>query len=216
MIRCNACKNYRLLRNTFAAAAVSLLQISSSFAQTQPAPAALDFDKLATVPGTTVTHSKRGSEDFTELQRGGVSIQVTREGSKMQSLGVDHSGHGAVLCIWQIYIALRAELDTCFAGKYPELRDDLGTSINAMNKFIAQNSLLPTSEKEVESSALAQDIKLRSPAANMSPKRLAEVCQSGDLARMVLEEAKTTHAQRLKQLDDLLSVPRPPVMNPCL
>jgi hypothetical protein len=208
--------NYHRFRNVVAVAVSFLLTVNNSIAQTQPAPASLDFDKLAAQPGTKITHLKRGDEDVTELQRGGVYVQVTRRGDKIQTFGDDESGHGAVLCAWQVYIALRAELDTCFPGKYPELRDDISTSIGAMNKFIAKNSLVPTSQKEVEASALAQDMKLRLPITKMPLDQLAEVCQSGSLGKMVIQAAKGTHTQRQKSIDELLSIPRPPVLNPCL
>jgi hypothetical protein len=216
MICFNTYPNHYRFRNAVAVAVALLLTVNNSIAQTQPAPAFVDFDKLAAQPGTNIIHSKRGDEDVTELQRGGVSVQITRRGDKIQTLGVDHSGHGAVLCAWQIYIALRAELDTCFAGKYPELRDDISTSIGAINKFIVTNSFLPTSQNEVEASALAEDMKLRSPIAKMPLDQLAKVCQSGSLGKMVIQAAKATHTQRQKSTDDLLSIPRPPVLNPCL
>ena len=74
MICFNTYPNHYRFRNAVAVAL--LLTVNNSIAQTQPAPAFVDFDKLAAQPGTNIIHSKRGDEDVTELQRGGVSVQI--------------------------------------------------------------------------------------------------------------------------------------------
>ena len=175
-----------------------------------------DIDHLAAEPGAQVTRNKVGEVETVELQRAGVMIRSTRQGGKVQVTEEDRSGHGAVLCIWSIYIELRSSLDVCFQGKYPGLRVDLDGAIGAMNGFIAANSLAPLSAEAVGTAVTAHEAAAQAAAANTAPGRLPRMCDSPDLGQMAAMMARASHDDMQKTVTDLLSVPRPPVMNPCL
>jgi hypothetical protein len=43
-----------------------------------------------------------------------------------------------------------------------------------------------------------------------------KACRSGDMARAIDALVRMPHDERKRAVDDLLSVPREPMMNPCL
>jgi hypothetical protein len=130
---------------------------------------------------------------------------------------VDHSGHGAVLCVWQLCIYLREALNACFADSHTDLRQDLTDGITAMNGFIVSNSLHPISSADVEAAVAATETRarLQLSLSNLTPDRV-RACRTDAVGHMVTQMAEKTREQRRQIIRDLLSVPRPPVMNPCL
>lgn len=189
---------------------------SSGTAQSAPPNQEEVIERLAAEPGAVITRDKQGVVDSVQLERNGVSIRSVRQGSEVAVVGIDHSGHGAVLCVWSLYIDLRSSLDTCFPGQYRELRDDLDAAIAAMNLFIATNSLAPTSKEALEAAITEREEKARAAVSSLNAKELAQTCASPDLHQMVTRLAGRSRNDRQKTIAELLSVPRPPVSNPCL
>jgi hypothetical protein len=126
------------------------------------------------------------------------------------TVGIDHSGHGAVLCAWNIYVGLAAVLDVCFPDEEPELREDLHRGIEAMKEFIVTNSLQPVSKADLE----AQVARALAQARELSTKGQCSALKSEDTVLHAIQSLP--REQRRASVADLLSVPRPPVMNPCL
>jgi len=89
-----------------------------------------------------------------------------------------------------------------------------------MNNFIAANSLAPTSKEEVEAAvtALVDRSKKQGDGttAQLGGEEFQKRCASSDFGRGIVKMAEMTREQRRRQIADLLSVPRPPVMNPCM
>jgi hypothetical protein len=79
----------------------------------------------------------------------GVEFQLDRHGDQFTSVGLDKSGKGAVLCLWEIYIATKIYLETCTSTRGPELEADIDRAIDQINNFIVENSLQPTSKADV-------------------------------------------------------------------
>jgi hypothetical protein len=176
-----------------------------------------EVDAFAAQPGAEVIKRKEGDREIVEVLRGGVIIRQDRRGNKLTVTGTDNTGHGAVLCAWEISISMRDTLDACFPSEYAEVRSDLNDAIAAMNKFIVANSLTPTSLADVEAAVAARrNPDMHTGASPITPKQLARERQSGELGRFLSGVLKTTHEERVNSVSDLLSVPRPPVMNPCL
>ena len=133
---------------------------------------------------------------------------------------VSFSGRAGVLCIWKLYIGFRQRLNVCFRGLYPEFREDLDYAIGAMNDFITANSLFPTSKQEVE--AAVAELEARGQKqfdegrAQMGPEELQSKCSASAFGQGIVTMAQMTREERRRQIAELLSVPRPPVMNPCI
>ena len=167
-------------------------------------------------PGTEVTRSRDGDSEITELKRNGVTIREIRRGDRTQRVGVDNSGHGAVLCLWKIYIAARADLDICSPDVHPDLRSDLDAGISAMNEFIVANDIVPNTRERVEGEVVRESNRLSEAARKFPADRLAKTCAPANLKTLTYGLSEKSHAQRQAMIADLLSVPRPPVVNPCL
>lgn len=146
----------------------------------------------------------------------GVTITETELGI----VGQDDSGHGAVLCAWYLYINLAGYLDACFPDEDRDVRDELGKGIDAINDFIVTNSLKPVPKKELEAYVFAERVKaLAIPRTLNAPLCAArpEGGESGEaLAKFRNHLSSVPREQFRAEIRYLLSVPRPPVMNPCL
>jgi hypothetical protein len=131
---------------------------------------------------------------------------------------MDNSGHGAVMCIWGIYTGLRASLDICPSDNPDDekLKTALDEAINRINAFIVANSVPPITEATLEDQVNTQVLKTRTKAGSMSKDELTKKCATSDVGKM-LDKLRSSPREQLKaNVDDLLSVPRLPVINPCL
>ena len=124
-------------------------------------------------------------------------IQTIRRGDTVTK--VDRTGKGAVLCMRGILQAIRAVGQACHEDADPEFQQELKTSLDPIDQFIAENARNGT-------------VPSRSGTAERQPR---SVC--GRDAEMMYGAFRTGAAAGLRaQVDDLLSIPREPVLNPCL
>ncbi|NIJ07836.1 hypothetical protein FHS31_001446 [Sphingomonas vulcanisoli] len=119
---------------------------------------------------------------------------------------IDKSGKGAVLCMWGIYQAASAVGLECHKGEDAAFQNELKRSLDRMDDFIIKNSKRPVSKADLESRRSEGLQQLRSSG---------NIC-IGDAAKIysALQSAGAMNLE--KQTTDLLSIPREPVMNPCL
>jgi len=161
------------------------------------------WEGLRVPVGTKLSISK--SADGTERKilnfPGGVSM--SQIGNNV-SIGVDHSGHGAVMCAWGVYVDVRSKLEKCSSSPGDEeFKEKLDNAIDKINNFIVANSLSKITKSELEDQIKKNTEHL--PYGCMGyPDSITNKLRS-----MPVEKFKSS-------LDDLLSVPRPPVMEPCL
>jgi TPR repeat protein len=151
-------------------------------------------------PGSSNAASQQGSNSG---ETNGVSY--FKSGNTV--VGVDKSEHGAVLCVWQISYSIMLELKTCEPGRHRELQEDLAKSVDAINDFIVKNSPKPVTKEQLEKRISDEESKLQ-----VKPDK----CSWAAWRLMVMRMEQVSRRVRMKRLADLLSVPRPPVMNPCL
>jgi hypothetical protein len=164
-------------------------------------------ERLAAQPGTQATRNKAG--EIIELVRGGVSVG--------QMVSIDNSGHGAVLCAWEILIETRNELDSCGPGHRADLRNALDQEIDDINRFIVLNSLDPVTLEQVKAGIASLTELYRQQLEPFSPDMIKKECMpGGKLGQFLSAYDGITVPEQRKAIEDLLSVPRPPVMNPCL
>ncbi len=193
----------------------SALLCAAAHAQAlDPAP---DLTQLATMPGAEVTRDANGVVQAVTLNRSGVVITSVRQGDGSQTTGVDNSGHGAVLCLLSIYIETRTTLDVCFPDQYADLHRELDGAIGKTLNFVVANSLAPVAMPALQAGIAARETMAKTQAAKLGPERVAAACAKPNGAgQMVTAMSQQSAADWQKSVADLLSVPRPPVMNPCL
>lgn len=178
-----------------------LIAIVAGAAAAQP----LDLEAIARQPGTEVVKRIENGAEVVEIRRGGVTVEI-RDG---QQLGIDTSNHGAVLCFWEIMVGTKAAADVCFPQEFTELSELLGDAIAAYDTFIVANSLTPVTKADLKARAeeRASRLKAGSPACLNARRYFLET---------YAEQMKTkSRTEMMQSFTASLSVPRPPVMNPC-
>jgi hypothetical protein len=88
------------------------------------------------------------------------------------SVGIDNSGHGAVLCHWQMVVGQATYLDVCHPNEDRALKDALANGIEAINGFIIANSPTPISNADLE----AQIARDRAPLQTMPRPPVMDPC----------------------------------------
>jgi hypothetical protein len=185
--------------------ALSLAAIVASYAQVRGQ--GVNLDAVAAQPGaqTTTTVNEDGSEVTEVKLPNGVTFHQERRNGNTQTFANDASGHGAVLCNWGIYVALEAALEICPVYRNEPLKADLADAIDRINDFIVANSLSPVTKSELEKRAVSMT------------GDVSQLCRpDGPVAEMLKSFESMPRDKRMSSVADLLSVPRPPVMNPCL
>ena len=125
-----------------------------------------------------------------------------------QTAAADSTGKGAVLCSWMIYTGIQAQRDACDWEPVPAdaAIDQAVTDIEA---FIVENSTQPVTLEQLAAHKKSQ----------AGPT--VESCEFDPEDRtswpaMAWAARKVDPAEINRDTADLLSVPREPVMNPCL
>lgn len=190
-----------------------VLVLLCSTARAQTLQVIPDIDHLAAEPGAEVTRSTDGTVQAVTLRRNGVAIQSSRQRG---TVGVDESGHGAVMCTWAIYVQIKTSVDLCGSAQAPQLGSELDEAIAKLNDFIAANSLVPTTVQAVAAAVTAEENKAKAAVAKLGEGGFAKTCSNPDIKQMISATARMSHAEWQKTVSDLISIPRPPVMNPCL
>ncbi|MEP7240992.1 MAG: tetratricopeptide repeat protein [Devosia sp.] len=121
---------------------------------------------------------------------------------------VDTTGKGAVMCIWSIYTSVEATVDACGLPTTPA-DDAIRGGLERISKFIIENSHQPVTEEQLESwSARIKNQQIMTVVQPIGRK----ACGGEDIAPF-----RTGSPDQIEQsIDDLLSIPREPLMNPCL
>jgi hypothetical protein len=119
----------------------------------------------------------------------------------------DQSGKGAVLCTWSIYLSVQQVTKIC--GLPRRTTDDaIDKAIEAIDEFIIANSSLRPNKRMIE------EFKH---AAEQQQLRLLRQQQKNFCANNDIEFFRKPSPEQIQEsVKSLLSVPREPVMNPCL
>lgn len=147
----------------------------------------------------------------------GVTVTVQRKGGEARINGFDGSQLGAVTCLWELYIVMAAVLDVCALEQDQGLREELAAGIGRINGFIADNSLWPATVAEVEAAAAARFARSRDEGLAVPSEMRQQVCAPGEAGNPLVAGLRSSERAGLKaEIDKLISVPRPPMMNPCM
>ena len=176
------------------------------------------WDAIAERPDAKVTDGVNHSGEETrriELSSG-VEFLLTRRGDKITSAGIDKSGHGAVRCAWEIYVTVRAHIEACSPGEDPNFEANLDYAIDQINDFIAENSLVPITKPQLMDAIEQRKLQAKRAMFGQSPEDQRKRCEAGGASSIAKLMKSTPHEAWVSGLTKLLSVKRPPVMNPCL
>jgi hypothetical protein len=136
------------------------------------------------------------------MSANGVEQAVAQQSSEADE--IDTSGHGAVLCIYMINLHAAVTGRVCYPGKDEVLQSALDESLARIEAFVLENSSISAAEL----ARWRQEYTDRQ-------KDSGQLCsgESADLYKTLRDRG----AEALRaSTDKLLSVPRKPVMNPCL
>jgi hypothetical protein len=117
----------------------------------------------------------------------------------------DNSGKGAVLCSWSILLSIQARTAECGWDRRP-VDDAIDEAIAAIDEFIiAKSSLHPTRP-------MLEDFKQRAAESERRSVSRQQYCETS-----ASEPFRNAGPDRIREgTTALLSIPREPVMNPCL
>jgi hypothetical protein len=179
----------------------------------QSHPWGKDYDALAHRPGAKVAMDKdaEGNPARTIVVPGQISVVQVRKGKTVLTAEEDISGHGAVVCARDKVIQMRGLLEACGTDEDAEREGAMDDSITRINRFIAANSVTPVTLHALEIDA-GQRIALVSKEILKHPRA---ACHT-PAQRRWLKKIDALTAEKIEDsTDDLLSVPRPPVLKPC-
>lgn len=131
-------------------------------------------------------------------------IQMFQQGDRV--LRYDNSGKGAILCTWSIFETIRAVGQECYKGQDTAFQAELDRSMERIDEFIIKNSKHPVTRAEIEAERAQNLQKLRSGwymCIGYGPRMYEDLRKKGPETLNV-------------QTTNLLSIPREPVMNPCM
>jgi hypothetical protein len=120
----------------------------------------------------------------------------------------DHSGKGAVLCVWWIFLAIQASPRVCEWQRQP-VDDTIDKAVGDIDEFIIANASQHPDREALEKTkrSMIESI-LRDPAGTR------ETCKPFGFADRMRRFTSPDGIARITS--DLLSIPREPRMNPCL
>lgn len=157
-------------------------------------------------PGSLHPRAPPPASDIQIRREGGVDILSSSDGAVAM---VDRTGKGAVLCMWSLYVAAQELGRRCFAGQDPDFQAELARSIARTEDFIVKNSSSPTTLADLQARKASE---AAGAADDLRPEKL---CKSE--WPQLYTNFKSAGAAGLRAgTDELLSVPREPVINPCI
>lgn len=185
-------------------AAACLLALSSQASQAQ----SIDFAELFRVHADSVT----GEAPDRTLILSGVHISEHSEGGKVRYFAMDHSGLGAVNCIFRILIDTRVATNLCTdIGTKAEVAN-LDARISQIIPFFARNSFPPIEEAQVR---VWVDDRIK--AKSEDPATQPRQCLTGQYDngyRRIFD--KLASDEFASTVEEMLSIDRLPVTSPCL
>lgn len=127
--------------------------------------------------------------------------------AKAQAPEIDGSGKGAVLCAWLIYTGFQAQRQACAWEPVPA-DAAIDQAVSDIENFIIENSSTPVTLEQLAEGRQRQMETVDS--CEFDPD------DHTSWTAMVWAARQQSEADIGRAVADLLSVPREPVINPCL
>ena len=209
-------RDYRL-RPIAALCCIALILVSLAV-RAQQAHWSPFWDAVAARPDVKVVDgiNDKGEETRRIEFPSGVSYNLQRNGDHITSYGADTSGHGAVQCSWEIYAVVRSYVEACSPGEDPKFEARLDDALDRVNDFIVENSLVPITKSQLQDSIERRKRMAQGAVRGQSDDDHRKKCEADSARPLVSEMKSVSHDAWATSLNTLLSVKRPPVMNPCL
>jgi hypothetical protein len=139
--------------------------------------------------------------------KSGVVFTETENGGAFAS---DNSGLGAVMCGWMTHSHISNLLQSCRPDSHPKLKGAYKKAVDRINDFIVLNSLTPVTKPEIEAAAknMFDSERKNTP--------LDKLCTSEFLPESKEDIDDVALKKFEANIDNFLSMPRPPVAEPCL
>ena len=155
------------------------------------------------MPGRAAAPITSPQSKGSTITRNGIETTRNEDGSVLE---VDVTGKGAVLCLWGLYEAVQAVAQGCHRGEDVALRAEVDRSVARTDQFILDNS---------NGQVTRADLAIRKAQGLAELTSQHPLC--GGEAEKLYTAFRTAGPEALRRgTDDLLSVPRKPVMAPCL
>lgn len=173
------------------------------------------FDVLIDQPGVEVTVAK--NPDGIETRRfempGDVSMLQRREADAVTMMTMDASGLGAVRCAWEIFVGMHDAIALCEGADVSGAQARLDRALTRVESFMVTNGYgLITADQVAQ--ARRRKFEEASTSSDFAAFRGGSCIEP---VREALEGFRITDAAAFEEaVDRLLSVPRFPVIAPCL
>jgi len=168
-----------------------------------PAMADQSWASFFDAPGAEVERTEDATRETVRLPGDVVVLRQKDQGGWTYS-GIDRSPHGAVACMSRILFEIKAVSAQCEGTLSQDNITRLGTHVSRIATFYGENAVPRTSAADFMSD-------LDTFIAERGPLQCADITDDFKaFAAQLTGEASTAI------IDDLLSVPRLPVANPCL
>ena len=137
--------------------------------------------------------------------------------SASQEQRPENDPRGAVLCAWGLNVSALAWEEICHPNEHSEYGAFLNETQMKIDRFIEENSstseddLNKTMREMLDRAHKNLNEYLKTPESSVN-----SLCTRSWSARFFEPQRKMDLVAARKRLEDLLSVPRKPVMNPCL
>ena len=174
-----------------------------------------DYDVLLSRSDVEVEYFT--SEDGWEVRKltspGPVIINERRRGEEYEVTSLDRSGLGAVRCAWEIYATLEYLARRCEATFEPRFVLALRDSVDQIEDFMRENSMTPVSDEQFKTFRESWEQQQEKWYPHSEDE---DICKYDPLLHMAYQFSAKGEAKFRDSIDELLSVPRLPVMNPCI
>lgn len=173
-----------------------------------------ELDAIIAMPGAVVTVGKDrdGNETRTIRHPGGVTYFQSVRNGRVETWANDDLGK-AVICYFGILHSVRRTTQRCDGLASNSFKADLDHSIESVENFIVKNSMPPMTKEQIRADLKKHDDIFE---ANISQFGLKSYCESKD-AQIVAKTFSQKMEGKLQDLtSDILAIPRPPVLNPCM
>lgn len=143
----------------------------------------------------------------------GELVRTIKDGSGTTK--IDVSGKGAVLCTWSILTAVQATTEACGWKRLP-VDAAIDAAIADMDKYIIDNMPTPITQGDLDE----QKRHDREGVWGVAADQIALMCElsseTDTYANFASGMRQIDPATLATSIQDTLSIPREPVMNPCL
>ena len=168
---------------------------------------------LKKYPDAKISIGKKQGAEMRQIQLpGGIHIVQEREGENIKTMGVDQSGLGAVLCVKDMVLTTKAMVEACPQSSSHPVLAELDKASEKIDAFIVANSPEPTDMKKLGDDRQARYAQLLRRAKQSSDEKMKQRCESEKWN----EEMDKMREHIGQDVSKVLSVPRMPVLNPCM